>query len=142
MPATSAPPPLAGALALYTLARLALVGAVAGLLVLTGVPLVIAVLVGLIVALPLAMVLFRPLHTRLDAALVARAEERAALRARLRGEPVQRAESEGDRETEPERDAVADDDVAPVDGGADEQIADRPDQSEGAREREADAGRG
>src|SRR5688572_22301701 len=106
MPTASAPPPLAGALALYTLARLALVGVVAGLLVLAGVPLVIAVLVGLIVALPLAMVLFRPLRARLDSALAARAAERAALRARLRGE----------------------------------QTADRPDRSDGAREREADAG--
>lgn len=113
MPATSTPPPLAGALVLYTLARLALVGAVAGLLLLAGVPLVIALLVGLIVALPLAMVLFRPLRARLDAALIARAAERAALRARLRGEPVPRAE------------------IEPM-----------MDRSGEAREREADAGRG
>jgi hypothetical protein len=83
-------PGLAGTVALYTAARLALLAVVAGALVLAGVPLVVAVLVGLIVALPLSMVLFRGLRARLDAALAEagerRAGERAALRARLRGD--------------------------------------------------------
>lgn len=74
----------------YALARVAVVAVVAGLLLLAGVPLTIAVLVGLIVALPLSMVLFRGLRSRLDAALAEarrrRSDERAALRRRLRGE--------------------------------------------------------
>jgi hypothetical protein len=77
-------------LALYTLARAALLAVIAGLLVLAGTPLVIAVLVALIVALPLSMLLFRGLRARLDGALAAsrarRVAERAALRARLRGD--------------------------------------------------------
>jgi membrane protein implicated in regulation of membrane protease activity len=83
-------PGLAVTLGLYTLARLGLVAVVAALLLLAGVPLIIAVLVALIVALPLSMVLFRGLRGRLDEALAAarerRARERAALRARLRGD--------------------------------------------------------
>jgi Protein of unknown function (DUF4229) len=82
-------PGIAVVLALYTLARLGLLAAVAGLLLLAGTPLVISVLVALIVALPLSMLLFRGLRARLDAALavtrVRRGAERAALRARLRG---------------------------------------------------------
>jgi hypothetical protein len=83
-------PSLAASIGLYTLARLGLVAVVAGLLVLAGVPLLIAVMVGLIVALPLSMVLFRGLRGRLDAALARtrerRSAERAALRGRLRGD--------------------------------------------------------
>src|SRR5688572_15672292 len=81
---------LAWAVVLYTAARLALLAVVAGVLVLAGVPFIIAVLVGLVVALPLSMVLFRGLRARLDTALAEarerRAVERAALRARLRGD--------------------------------------------------------
>jgi Protein of unknown function (DUF4229) len=83
-------PGLAATIWLYTLARFGLVAAVAGVLLLAGVPLLIAVLVGLIVALPLSMVLFRGLRGRLDAALAEvrerRSAERAALRGRLRGD--------------------------------------------------------
>ena len=57
---------------------------VAGLLVLAGVPLLIALLVGLIVALPLSMVLFRGLRGRLDAALARRGERRSTEREALR----------------------------------------------------------
>lgn len=84
------PPGLVATVGLYTLARLALVGAIAAVLGLFGVPLVIALLVALIVALPLSMVLFRGLRTRLDAAIAEvtrrRAVEREALRSRLRGD--------------------------------------------------------
>ncbi len=84
------PPGLAATIWLYTLVRIAMVALVAGLLVLAGVPLLIAVLAGLIVALPLSMVLFRGLRARLDEALAQarerRSGERAVLRSRLRGD--------------------------------------------------------
>ncbi len=80
----------AAAVAWYTLARLGLVAVIAALLVLAGVPLLLALLVGLVVALPLSMVLFRGLRARLDAAIAEvparRAAERSELRARLRGD--------------------------------------------------------
>lgn len=83
-------PGLAPTILLYAAARLGLVAVVAGLLVVAGVPLLLAALIGLIVALPLSMVLFRGLRDRLDAALAVsgarRSAERAALRARLRGD--------------------------------------------------------
>jgi hypothetical protein len=99
---------LAGAVVLYTLARLALLAVVAGVLVLAGVPFVIAVLVGLVMALPLSMVLFRGLRARLDAALAEarerRAAERAALRARLRGDGCVDGSADGS-DDQPEREA-------------------------------------
>jgi hypothetical protein len=83
-------PGLAATIALYALARLALLAVIAAVLVLAGVPVLVAVLVGLIVALPLSMVLFRGLRARLDAALAVaqerRSTEREALRSRLRGD--------------------------------------------------------
>ena len=85
-----AEPGVAATLALYTLARIALLAVIAGLLLLAGTPLIIALLVALIVALPLSMLVFRELRARLDAALAAararRAQEREALRAGLRGD--------------------------------------------------------
>jgi Flp pilus assembly protein TadB len=90
-PAAPARGGLAGVLALYVLARLGLLALVAGVLVVAGTPLVIAVLVALVVALPLSMLLFRGLRARLDAALAVtrerRAAQRDALRAGLRGDP-------------------------------------------------------
>jgi hypothetical protein len=87
---TSREPGLAATVLLYTLARLGLVAVVAGLLVIAGVPVLLALLIGLIVALPLSMVLFKGLRVRLDAAVAVsgarRSAEREALRARLRGE--------------------------------------------------------
>lgn len=104
MSAPSVPPRLAGTLTLYSLARAGLVAVVAGLLLLAGVPLVIAVLVALVVALPLSMLLFRGLRARLDAALAARAEQRAQLRARLRGEAPPAGSTEaGEGEPDPGR---------------------------------------
>jgi hypothetical protein len=74
-----------------------LVALVAVLLLVAGVPLLIALLVALIVTLPLSMVLFRGLRTRLDAALATarerRAHQREVLRARLRGDAPVDAES-------------------------------------------------
>ena len=92
---------------------------VAGLLVLAGVPLLIALLVGLIVALPLSMVLFRGLRGRLDEALAAGAgaagrraggaaragcagtaaagDDRAGRALRRAGRPTQQPEPEPDR---------------------------------------------
>lgn len=107
-PSTDGRPGLAATIALYTLARLGLLAVIAVLLLLAGVPLVIALLVALIVALPLSMVLFRGLRGRLDAALAAagerRAREREALRAKLRGDdPVARprpSDEAADREAD------------------------------------------
>jgi hypothetical protein len=88
---TSAPG-LVGPLLAYLGARLAIVAVVAGLLVVAGVPLLLALLIGLIVALPLSMVLLRGLRGRLDVSVAAvrerRAAEREVLRARLRGDDL------------------------------------------------------
>lgn len=80
-------PGLAATVALYTLARLAVVAVVAVLLSLAGVPLLVGILIGLIVALPLSMFLFRGLRLRLDEAIAASGRRRADVRAQLRGEP-------------------------------------------------------
>ncbi|HEY0814805.1 MAG TPA: DUF4229 domain-containing protein [Pseudonocardia sp.] len=83
-------PSLVGPLIAYTAARLAIVGVIAGLLVVAGVPLLLALLIGLIAALPLSMVLLRGLRGRLDTSLAVVRERRAAqrevLRSRLRGD--------------------------------------------------------
>ena len=89
---TSRGPSLVGTLVAYTLARLGLVAVVAGLLVLAGVPLLLALLVGVIAALPLSMLLLRGLRERLDA-LSRRCgsggrPQREVLRARLRGDDL------------------------------------------------------
>jgi Protein of unknown function (DUF4229) len=81
---------LVGTLVAYTLARLCLVAVVAGLLVLAGVPLILAILIGVVAALPLSMLLLRGLRKRMDEGVAAVQERRAAqrevLRARLRGD--------------------------------------------------------
>ena len=81
---------LAATVGLYALARLGLVAIVTALMLLTGTPFLVALLIGLIVALPLSMVLFRGLRSRLDKAVSEsrrrRSRERSALRERLRGE--------------------------------------------------------
>lgn len=91
---TQPEPPTGSALirdiALYTLARLLLIGLLTALLVLVGVPLLIALLLSLVVALPLSLVLLPGLRARinagLDAAGARRRAERGRLRAQLRGE--------------------------------------------------------
>jgi hypothetical protein len=105
VPTPSGPPPTSPAstlprvLALYALARLGLLTAIAGVLVLAGVPVLIALMVGLVVALPLSMLVFRGMRARLDTALAEaqrrRSAERAALRARLRGDDERGARSGG-----------------------------------------------
>jgi hypothetical protein len=122
-PAGRPAPGLAVTLALYTLARIALVAVIAALLTVAGVPLLLAVLLGLIVALPLSLVVFRSLRARLDLALAEagrrRSAERESLRSRLRGEEPRPADPGGSEA-----------------GGEDGQP------SEHRAEREADAGRG
>ncbi|GGM70027.1 hypothetical protein GCM10012275_45600 [Longimycelium tulufanense] len=75
---------------LYTLARLLLVLAVAGLLMLARVPLLVALAVGVVLGLPLSLLLFRGLRVRVATGLAAagarRRAEREKLRAQLRGE--------------------------------------------------------
>jgi Protein of unknown function (DUF4229) len=88
----TSPPSFVGPLLAYTLARLCLVAAVAGVLVLAGVPLLLAVLIGVIAALPLSMLLLRGLRKQVEEGLTATRERRAAqrevLRARLRGDDL------------------------------------------------------
>jgi len=90
---------LVGTLVAYTLARLAIVVAVAGLLVLAGVPLLLALLIGVVAALPLSMLLLRGLRKRMDAGVAAVQERRTAqrevLRARLRGDDVPARSDDG-----------------------------------------------
>jgi Protein of unknown function (DUF4229) len=77
-------------LALYSAARLALVALPAVLLLLAGVPLLVAVLLAVVVALPLSMVLLGSLQQRVNAGLAVWAQRRRAerdqLRRQLRGE--------------------------------------------------------
>ena len=95
---------LVGTLVAYTLARLCLVAVVAGLLVLAGVPLVLAVLIGVVAALPLSMLLLRGLRKRMDASLAVVRERRAAqrevLRARLRGDDLRESDEGAEREAD------------------------------------------
>ena len=78
------------AIARYGGARLGLVAALSALLVLVGVPLLVAIMVALVVALPLSLLLFPRLRRELDAALAEsgarRKEQKARLRAQLSGE--------------------------------------------------------
>jgi len=100
---------LVGTLVAYTLARLAIVVAVAGLLVLAGVPLLLALLIGVVAALPLSMLLLRGLRKRMDAGVAAVQERRTAqrdvLRARLRGDEVHDEDVRSDKGAEREADA-------------------------------------
>ncbi len=73
-------------LTLYTLARLALVGAVTVLLVLFDVPLLVALAIAVVVGFPLGLLVFRGLNQRVTAGLAARGADRMAARDRLRAE--------------------------------------------------------
>jgi hypothetical protein len=77
-------------LALYTVARVALVGVVTVLLMLFKVPFLVSLAIALVVGFPLGMLLFRGLNERVTGGLAARGaakhEERERLRAQLRGE--------------------------------------------------------
>lgn len=80
------PVSLARDLTLYSLARLALIGAVTVVLVLFDVPLLVAVAVAIVVGFPLGLLVFRGLNNRVTAALAERGAERAETRDRLRRE--------------------------------------------------------
>jgi hypothetical protein len=86
------PPHIGRDLALYVLARFALVVAVALVLALVNVPLLVSIAVGLVAGLPLSMVLLRGWHQKIARGLAARGMARRAardqLRAELRGEGV------------------------------------------------------
>ena len=79
-------------LTLYTLGRLALVGAVTVVLVLFDVPLLPALAVAIVVAFPLGLLVFRKLNNRVTTGLAERNADRVAardrLRAQLRGEKL------------------------------------------------------
>lgn len=80
------PPHLGRDLALYVLARFALVAVVALVLTLVNVPLLISVAVGLVVGVPLSMVVLRGRHDRVATGLAARGMVRRAAREQLRAE--------------------------------------------------------
>ncbi|MBE7163500.1 MAG: DUF4229 domain-containing protein, partial [Williamsia herbipolensis] len=71
---------------LYIAARVVLVAIIAGVLVLVGLPLLLALIIALIVALPLSLVLFRPLRARLNREIEVATAGRRAQRERLRAE--------------------------------------------------------
>jgi hypothetical protein len=91
------------AIARYGVARVGLVALLAGLLVVVGVPFLVALMVALVVALPLSLLLFPRLRRDLDAALAEhgrrRREQKESLRAQLRGEEAGSAERQ--READP-----------------------------------------
>ncbi|MBF5001060.1 DUF4229 domain-containing protein [Nocardia sp. BSTN01] len=86
-------------MALYTLARLALVAVIAAIILVVAhvvnvdIPLIVALLFALIVAMPLSLVLFKRLRARVNEDIAAvdekRRNDKANLRARLRGEEAQ-----------------------------------------------------
>jgi hypothetical protein len=84
------PPHVGRDLALYVLARFALVAVVAVILTLINVPLLISVAVGLIAGVPLSMLVLRGWHEKVATGLAARGmvrrAAREALRAELRGD--------------------------------------------------------
>jgi hypothetical protein len=75
---------LARDIALYSVARLALVTVVALLIFLVGVPLLVAALLAMVLALPLSMLLLGRLRARVNTGLAVVAERRKAERDRLR----------------------------------------------------------
>lgn len=90
-------------LTVYLAARFALVAVIATLLVLAGVPLLVALIIALVVGLPLGLLVLRGISARVTAGLAVRGEKRKAERERLR------AELRGDR---------GNDDTAPGAGSA------------------------
>ena len=73
-------------LALYVLARFALVTLVGAILFATGAPLLIDLAAGLVIGLPLSMLLLRGWHAKIARGLAARGMVRRAERDRLRSE--------------------------------------------------------
>lgn len=95
-------PKLGPAIALYALARLLIIAAVAGILTLVKVPLLIAIMVALVVAVPLSLLLLKRPRTDLNVALARagarRRAQKAELLAQLRGEQEPAGSELGDRE--------------------------------------------
>lgn len=75
---------LARDVALYTVARLAMVAVLSLLLVLAGVPLLVSILLALVVALPLSMLVLSSLRSRVNSGLAMVQARRKAERDRLR----------------------------------------------------------
>jgi hypothetical protein len=94
-------PTLTRDLVLYTLARFGLLAVIALLLVLAGVPAVVALLLALVVSLPLSVIVLPGLRTRVNAGLAEttqrRRAERARLRAQLRGDQLRGDQLAGDQ---------------------------------------------
>ena len=81
---------LARDIALYTLARLALLLAVTAVITACGVPLLVAAAVSVVVVMPVSMLVFGGLRRRVATGMALRSRQRAArreeLRAQLRGD--------------------------------------------------------
>ena len=92
----AAAPTLARDITLYTVARFGLVAVVTALLLLTGVPLLVALAVSVIAVMPLSMLVFRKLRIRVATGIAERNETRKARREHLR------AQLRGDQDDEPE----------------------------------------
>jgi hypothetical protein len=73
-------------LALYTVARLGLIAAVAALLLLFDVPLLVSLAIAIVVSFPLGLLLFRGLNQRVTTGLAERGANRHAVREQLRAE--------------------------------------------------------
>ncbi|RJQ77226.1 DUF4229 domain-containing protein [Pseudonocardiaceae bacterium YIM PH 21723] len=75
---------------LYTVARMAMVAAIAAILVLCGVPLLVAGVLAIVVMLPLSLFILAPLRRRVAQGInerqAVRDAEREKLRAQLRGD--------------------------------------------------------
>lgn len=90
----------------YTLLRLGLLVAIAGVLTVAGVPMLVALLIAVVLAFALSLVLFRSLRARLATDLAharsQRRAERARLRAELRGEPGRPAHHDSGQSPSPD----------------------------------------
>jgi hypothetical protein len=86
-------PHLARDLALYSVARVGLLAAVTGVLLLFDVPLLVSLAIAIVIGFPLGLLLFRGLNRRVTEGLAARGAakhaERQRLRAMLRGDDPQ-----------------------------------------------------
>nr|WP_228046553.1 DUF4229 domain-containing protein [Saccharopolyspora sp. HNM0983] len=81
---------------MYTLARFGLVAAVAAILLVAGVPLLVALAVSVVAVMPLSMLVFGTLRVRVATGIAERGQARKARRDRLR------AQLRGDRDDEPQ----------------------------------------
>lgn len=97
-------PKLGRAIAVYGLARLLIIAAVAGILTLVKVPLLVAIMVALVVAVPASMLLLKRPSTDLNVALARagarRRAQKAELLAQLRGEEEPAGSELGERQAD------------------------------------------